>query len=173
MGLSSCGLPDLCLVLAPASGLRQPLCFVCWCSTWLLPGPSSARKLVFPATLGCCLPASLIPSGPVRAGSQVQFCRASVVRSSSTAISMLPLELSSAGDLGAGSSPRMGPLPHPWPSHRLEARLCSGSTRALPLHVTRSSACWPLRPLPEPPSASRPPAAWRGVGPDVGRTGES
>lgn len=63
MGLSSCGLPDLCLVLAPASGLRQPLCFVCWCSTWLLPGPSSARKLVFPATLGCCLLAFLLPPG--------------------------------------------------------------------------------------------------------------
>lgn len=38
-------------------------------------------------------------------------------------------------------------LPHPWPFHDLERCLCSRSTRALPLHVIRSSACRPLPPF--------------------------
>lgn len=41
-------------MLAPPSGLRQPLCFVCWCFHPAAPWPSKRRGTRLPSYTGCC-----------------------------------------------------------------------------------------------------------------------
>ena len=100
----------------PSFGLESAslLCLL-GVSTWLLHGPLSAGNssyllhLASSSWLSSFILASLIPSSPIRAMSQVQFCLATIVlvllHCHRCVTSGNP---HSAGNLGAGSAPKMG-----------------------------------------------------------------